>query len=379
MERVNNLNDVLDSVGINVDTTEPEIPHILLSDDDFLEILSDNGFNIEPEQQSTTITTEDDINDDAVTEDEPDMHVRTVTDPDGRTLDLRLLADAVDQMEERLEAAVHNVRTAAAQDNHSTSTPQPHEQSHEAPLIPTNSPTLVMNDTTTRFSGTEWFNEIQRARIILAGIGGIGSNVAFQLARMCPETIIMYDDDRVETVNMAGQLFSTSDIGAYKVNAMLSMMTNYTSMRNIYALTSRFTSDCEAGDIMICGFDNMTARKTFFIAWNKHVMEKPLEEREKCLFLDGRLSIDTLQVLCIRGDDDYNMARYVEEFLFTDAEADETVCSMKQTTYLACMIGSIMVNLFTNFVAGTLDPVIPYDLPFFTEYNAQQMMFKTEN
>lgn len=376
MERLNNLNDVLDSVGINVDTTAPEVPHILLSDSDFLEILSDNGFNVEPEQESPTLITEDDINDDAVTEDEPDVHVNA---EETGMPDFSLLADAVNQMEERLGAAIRNVETAEAQYNHSTSTPQAPEQPHEAPLIPTNSPTLVMNDTTTRFSGTEWFNEIQRARIILAGIGGIGSNVAFQLARMCPETIIMYDDDRVETVNMAGQLFSTSDIGAYKVNAMLSMMTNYTSMRNIYALNSKFTSDCEAGDIMICGFDNMTARKTFFIAWNKHVMEKPLEEREKCLFLDGRLSIDTLQVLCIRGDDDYNMARYVEEFLFTDAEADETVCSMKQTTYLACMIGSIMVNLFTNFVAGTLDPVIPYDLPFFTEYNAQQMMFKTEN
>ena len=51
---------------------------------------------------------------------------------------------------------------------------------------------------------------------------------------------------------------------------------------------------------------------------------------------------------------------------------------MKQTTYLACMIGSVMTNLFTNFVAGLLDPIIPYDLPFFTEYDAQHMIFKTE-
>ena len=103
------------------------------------------------------------------------------------------------------------------------------------------------------------------------------------------------------------------------------------------------------------------------------------DEKKKCLYLDGRLSIDTLQIFCLTGDDDYNISRYAEDYLFDDSEAEQTVCSMKQTTYLACMIGSMMVNLFTNFVANQLDPIIPYDLPFFTEYDAQNMIFKTEN
>lgn len=85
-----------------------------------------------------------------------------------------------------------------------------------------------------------------------------------------------------------------------------------------------------------------------------------------------------MQIFCITGDDTANMARYSNNYLFSDDEADETVCSMKQTTYLACMIGSLMTNLFTNFVANQLNPVIPYDLPFFTEYDAQNMIFKTE-
>ena len=73
------------------------------------------------------------------------------------------------------------------------------------------------------------------------------------------------------------------------------------------------------------------------------------------------------------------MARYEEEFLFDDSEADETVCSMKQTSYLAAMIGSIITNLFTNWCANLVEPIVPYDLPFFTEYNAQHMIFKTEH
>lgn len=245
--------------------------------------------------------------------------------------------------------------------------------------IPLNSPTLLIDESTTRFSGAEWFNEIQKARIIIAGIGGIGSNVAFQLARMIPANLTLYDDDNVERVNMAGQLFSSSNIGESKVTAIANMIYDYTSMKQVLAIKDKFTSDKEPGDIMICGFDNMRARRTFFNSWYNHISDKSEEERSKCLYLDGRLSIDTLQILCIRGDDQYNIERYEKEFLFTDYEADATICSMKQTTYLACMIGSLMVNLFTNFIANLLDPIIPYDLPFFTEYDAQNMLFKTES
>lgn len=245
--------------------------------------------------------------------------------------------------------------------------------------IPLNSPTLLIDESTTRFSGAEWFNEIQKARIIIAGIGGIGSNVAFQLARMIPANLTLYDDDNVERVNMAGQLFSSSNIGESKVTAIANMIYDYTSMKQVLAIKDKFTSNKEPGDIMICGFDNMRARRTFFNSWYNHISDKSEEERSKCLYLDGRLSIDTLQILCIRGDDQYNIERYEKEFLFTDYEADATICSMKQTTYLACMIGSLMVNLFTNFIANSLNPIIPYDLPFFTEYDAQNMLFKTES
>lgn len=245
--------------------------------------------------------------------------------------------------------------------------------------IPLNSPTLLIDESTTRFSGAEWFNEIQKARIIIAGIGGIGSNVAFQLARMIPANLTLYDDDNVERVNIAGQLFSNSNIGESKVMAIASMIYDYTSMKQVLAIKDKFTSNKEPGDIMICGFDNMRARRTFFNSWYNHISDKSKEERCKCLYLDGRLSIDTLQILCIRGDDQYNIERYEKEFLFADYEADATICSMKQTTYLACMIGSLIVNLFTNFIANSLNPVIPYDLPFFTEYDAQNMLFKTES
>lgn len=256
--------------------------------------------------------------------------------------------------------------------------PTPPTESTSTPL-PLNSPSLLVDEATTRFSGASWFDEIQKSRVIIAGIGGIGSNVAFQLARMAPANITLYDEDIVERVNMAGQLYSTNDIGQRKVDAIASMISAYTLAKQINAVPSKFTDSTEAGDIMICGFDNMAARKTFYNSWKRHVQTLTPDSRVKCLFLDGRLSIDTLQIFCIQGDDKVNMDRYETEFLFSDFQAEHTICSMKQTTYLACMIGSLIVNLFTNFIANSLNPVIPYDLPFFTEYDSPNMLFKTQS
>ena len=243
--------------------------------------------------------------------------------------------------------------------------------------IPLNPESLLQDDSTARFSSAVWYEEIQKKVIILAGLGGIGSYVTFLLARMKPRSLFLYDDDDVEFVNMSGQLYSFTDVGKKKVNAIANMISNYAGYNNVFAIPEKFTEDCEASDIMICGFDNMQARKTFFKKWLNHVNSKSEEEQKHCLFIDGRLAAEELQVFCIQGDDDYNKANY-ENYLFSDDEADETVCSYKQTTFMANMIGSIIVNLFTNFVANEIMEGLR-DLPFKTSFEAESIMFKTEN
>ena len=358
-----------------------------LSDDAVSDILSGFGINEEPELVEEIDDNDDDNegNDDwegfhENVEEGQDVNAEIAAVADGRSFD-----DVIQDHSEPVFDAVFTAPTVTEETPQPTPRRRPRRQltpvenTPEDARIPLNSPTLIMDESTSRFSGAEWFNEIQSKRIILAGCGGIGSNLAFQLSRMIPAGLYIYDDDNVETVNMSGQLFSREDVGKSKVDAIANMIAKYTAMQNIFSIKEKFTNESEPGDIMICGFDNMEARRTFFGMWCNHLLDKTPEEKKQCLFMDGRLSIDTLQILCITGDDDANILRYQNEFLFSDAEADETICSMKQTTYLACMIASLMTNLFTNFVAGTLDPIIPYDLPFFTEYNAQSMIFKTEN
>lgn len=246
----------------------------------------------------------------------------------------------------------------------------------DAPIVPV--PTIDdVDENNARFSSAIWFKEIQKQSILLAGCGGIGSYVAFLLSRMCPASIYLYDDDVVETVNMAGQLYSVSDVGKYKVDAMANSMANFSLYKSIYAIRERFTSETPPLDIMISGFDNMQARKIFFKSWIDHVASKPEEERKNCLYIDGRLAAEDLQVFCLRGDDTVNIVKYKNTQLFSDEEADEALCSYKQTTYMANLIGSFIVNLFTNFVANKIIDGMR-ELPYMVSYSGDTMKFNME-
>ena len=157
------------------------------------------------------------------------------------------------------------------------------------------------HDETARFSGAEWFNKIKEKVIIVGGAGGISSNAIFQLARIHPKSIYIFDNDKVEEVNLAGQMFGIKDIDKYKVDAIAETVSYYSKYTDIFAMRELYTRNSFTSDIMICGFDNMEARKVFFNNWRKHVELQ--KDKSKCLYIDARLSFDTLQILTIVGTD----------------------------------------------------------------------------
>ena len=242
--------------------------------------------------------------------------------------------------------------------------------------IPKNSETLLISEETSRFNSAIWFDKTRKQDVTIAGLGGIGSYVVFMLSRLDVNTMTLYDPDKVERVNLSGQLYNSNQIGDYKVDAAANMIANYSNYYSFVAKHEKLDENSMISKVTICGFDNMKARKDAFRNWTNFVARLPEEERGECLFIDGRLAAEELQVFCIKGDDTDGERRY-EPYLFSNSQAAPTVCSYKQTTFMANMIGSIIVNLFINFVANQCNPLIDRDLPFYTEYNAETMYFKT--
>lgn len=149
-----------------------------------------------------------------------------------------------------------------------------------------NSPSLEMDMTTSRFSGAIWYDKIKEQEIILAGLGGIGSYVAYLLGRMKPASLILYDPDKVEVANMSGQLYSRKNIGMDKVVAMRYMLLDYCEYAAC-CFARRYNEESATRPIMICGFDNMEARRIFYNNWKRKVLGST--DKSNFLFIDGRI------------------------------------------------------------------------------------------
>lgn len=233
-----------------------------------------------------------------------------------------------------------------------------------------------LKDTNLRFRGAGWFEDIKEIEVLISGLGGIGSGLAFQVSRLCVKSLMVNDMDIVEEKNLSGQLYGKMSFGVSKVEA---------TRRMCFALCD-YTVDTRNGriednsqiikPITLCGYDSMPARKICYQLWKNLVSTQT--DKSKCLFVDGRMSAEEFQIFTIKGDDTISMDLYEKEYLFDASEAEATVCSYKQTTFVASMIGGFMANILVNFVSNfkAENEYTCRTLPFFTYYNAQNMFLK---
>lgn len=225
-----------------------------------------------------------------------------------------------------------------------------------------------------RVKGASWFPSLYNKDVMVLGQGGIGSWTSLLLARIGCKLYI-YDMDKYEVHNMTGQIVKQAHLERYKVSAMAEVIAEFSPNSEVYPTAERYTSDSPANDIMICGFDNMLARKIAFENWKRN-MEQDVHDigadRASYFFQDGRLLAEQLQIFNIPGDREDLIERYEKEYLFDDSEVKEAECTFKQTSHCAAMIASHMVGFLTNWVVNNLivdgrkSPI--RSLPFYYQY-----------
>ena len=225
-----------------------------------------------------------------------------------------------------------------------------------------------------RISSAPWFDDMQKVELSIIGLGGIGSYVSFAVSRLGVKSLNIFDGDVIEKVNMTGQLFSIKDIGTTKSETMGKFISNYSNMAvNQYDMF--LFDEYPMSNIVICGVDSMDVRKKAFNQWFKENIDNSGQLNPGCLFIDGRLAAESLQVFTIQNKEDAET--YKNMHLFDDSEADEVICSYKQTTYSAMMIGSIITNILVNFIFNTSKGKKFRSLPFLTTYECSIMKFET--
>lgn len=218
-----------------------------------------------------------------------------------------------------------------------------------------------------RMKGAEWFPSIFKKDILVLGQGGIGSWTSLMLAR-AGATLHIYDMDMYEEHNMTGQVVKASDIGKLKTEAVKSIISELSPDAEV-SCNGKYTEDSPTNDIVICGFDNMAARKIAFKNWKEFIETLTPEERKTCFFQDGRLLAEQLQIFNLPGDKIEWIERYEKEQLFDDSEVEEVECTFKQTSHCAAMIASHMTGFVTNWLTNvnSKEPAIR-QVPYFYGY-----------
>lgn len=234
------------------------------------------------------------------------------------------------------------------------------------------------NDNTSRFRGAPWFDIVTQQNITVIGLGGIGSYLTFLLSRLQPRSLTLIDDDRVDASNLSGQMYGLPDIDALKTISINRIVREFSNYYNVSTITERFTPEHNwlAKPITFCGLDNMEARRDCYNSWKSNIVN--CSSNIPALFIDGRLAMEEYQIFCITREDTERREIYERDWLFSSDEAENTVCSLKQTSFMATGIASMMVNLMVNYLCNWVLGADIRDVPFFTSYSAPCVFLKTE-
>lgn len=103
-------------------------------------------------------------------------------------------------------------------------------------------------------------------KIGIAGVGGIGSNVAANLVRSGIDALKIVDFDRIESSNLNRQFYFHDQIGRFKVEALMENLYRIRPEVKIEALIKRIIADncrdiffdCE---LIVEGFDRQSDKK----------------------------------------------------------------------------------------------------------------------
>ncbi|GAA0178369.1 thiamine biosynthesis protein ThiF [Clostridium sediminicola] len=108
-------------------------------------------------------------------------------------------------------------------------------------------------------------NKIKKSKVAVAGLGGLGSNIAVMLARIGVGELLLVDFDVVELSNLNRQCYNISHIGMPKTLALKKQIEEINPFINVYThnikVTKENVSTLLNGYHIICeAFDNPEAK-----------------------------------------------------------------------------------------------------------------------
>lgn len=230
------------------------------------------------------------------------------------------------------------------------------------------------NERYTRFKDAPWFDQVSKGvgpdprMVVVGGAGGIGSWLSLMLSRI-GVSVLCYDYDSVDEVNLGGQLYGYHHVGKSKVDALAEVVNMFCD--GIFdGVNGRYAADSITEACVFSAFDNIEARRIMFHRWESYIDGPDYKgQLRDAIFIDGRLTMEQLQIFTVTGDNGAARSDYRTNQLPEDSTIPDAPCTLKQTSHSAAMIASHMVATFTNHLTnvavGEQERFVPYKWEFF--------------
>ena len=200
-------------------------------------------------------------------------------------------------------------------------------------LVRTRSADLVNHNTLKKWDAT------------IIGVGAIGSNLAYLLAKMGIGQLVLYDDDRVEAHNIEPQMYTTHQLDMNKVDACQFMcqyfVSNGLTINPLLQRVSRAHGFWT--DIVVSCVDSIESRKEIARALM-------LGGKKWSHFIDGRMGGNIVELHYATPD---TMRDYWDELV--QVEPLDIPCSGRAVAYNGMFIASLIAR---QIAALTMDQPI---------------------
>ncbi len=218
-----------------------------------------------------------------------------------------------------------------------------------------------------RFSGAIWSDKeknptktIDNYGALIVGCGATGGYSALFLARLGVKNFRLVDFDFLESVNIGSQLYKFEQIGETKVEALTTILTEFTEASNISINCNKveelnWKAESVSGKHIFCAtLDKMEGRKYMFEKWLEN-------SPDNSIFFDSRIGAELWEVYAIPKGNTDKIARY-KETLFSDGEGNSGACNYQQSSHSACGAALKIVELTTNWVTNQIieDDYLPF-------------------
>ncbi|MTI66258.1 MAG: sulfur carrier protein ThiS adenylyltransferase ThiF [Firmicutes bacterium] len=123
--------------------------------------------------------------------------------------------------------------------------------------------------------------KVKKSTVAIAGLGGLGSNIAISLARLGIKKLLLIDFDVVEPSNLNRQQYFISHIGMYKTEALRDLIAQINpfvdiEIKNIYLDESNIEKNLKDVDIIVEAFDNPKSKATLINTSLTKLSNKPI-------------------------------------------------------------------------------------------------------